>query len=387
MKLSTSIKVLMVLTTCAVSVVIILMCAYREAPIVLTTTYYTKITSLANGNVEPLYTLELQSFKTKKLPDTIQERNKSEPEAIQESTIIMPDCMAFNRTESGSSQHHNKITNLCKVFNGTTRTYCIYKHPNVVKYVKFATNLSAEEITLSFRDYLSIHSVNRFYKPDKIIIYSNHDDITGKYWKLANNLSTPIEVRHTGRITSIGKKHSKPGYISHEADYFKVLNGLKEGGVFSDFDVIILNGTRFREMQMKSELVLGRDNNPCDRVCAGFFSVVPGSKFMKKWLDGYENDYRTHHWWHNAGGVPAKILRDCPWCYDVTVDPHMSNWDEVPNWGKKLDWKKKAVAHYMRITQFMKPIKEPKDLLNTSTPLADMFRFVLGDTLHEITQL
>ena len=196
-------------------------------------------------------------------------------------------------------------------------------------------------------------------------------------------------MRHANRIPSIGKKHSKPGFITHEADYFKVSNGFKEGGIFSDFDVVILNGTRLREMQMKSELVIGRDNDPCDTTCARFFSVVPGSKFMKKWLDGYEDDYKPGEWIYNAGGVPSKLLRDCPWCYDVTVDSHMSNWDEVYRgyWRKNdsmLDWKKKAVAHYMRISM---SIKHPKDLLNTSTPITEMFKFILGDTLHKIASL
>ena len=204
-----------------------------------------------------------------------------------------PDCttMAFHPNSSNhSDSHKGDNKNLCKIHTGTTRTDCVYRHPNVVHYVKFSS--PPEKNVLSFRDYLSIFSVNRFYKPDKIIIFCNDINITGRYWELAKNLPTPIELRHTNRITSIGKDHSKPTYVTHEADYLKISNGLEEGGIYSDFDVVILNGTRLREMQRKSELVLGRDDGSCSRICAGFFSVVPGSKILRKWLDGYENDYR-----------------------------------------------------------------------------------------------
>ena len=384
-----SIRVLLVPATYAATIIMILMYVYRgysrgsSSVIIYERNIYARnvYSVLHNTTSEAVSLHALQNLTAKKLPEIIQERKQAKFE--------FTDCMGLNRVENSSQ--YQKVTDLCKIFTGTTRTDCIYKHPNVVKYVKFTSNHSKEN-TLSFRDYLSIYSVDRFYKPDRIIIYCDLDNFTGKYWELANNLSTPIEVRHADRITSIGKKHSKPGFITHEADYFKVSNGFKEGGIFSDFDVVILNGTRLREMQMKSELVIGRDNDRCDRTCAGFFSVVLGSKFMKKWLDGYEDDYKPGKWIYNAGGVPSKLLRDCPWCYDVTVDSHMSNWDQVSRgyWRKKdsmLDWKKKAVAHYMRISRFMKPIKQPEDLLNTSTPLTEMFKFILGDTLHEITSV
>ena len=68
-----------------------------------------------------------------------------------------------------------------------------------------------------------------------------------------------------------------------------------------DFDSVILNGTILRAMQAKSELVIGKDNNDCTRTCAGFFSCVPNSLLMKKWLSGYENNYLPKDWIHNAG--------------------------------------------------------------------------------------
>ena len=96
---------------------------------------------------------------------------------------------------------------------------------------------------------------------------------------------------------------------------------------------------------------------------------------------------RPKEWIYNAGKLPSKLLRDCPSCYDVIVDPRMSNWYEAPGWGnlhnKTIDWKEKAVAHYMN-KGFMKTIKEPKELVDMSIPFTDMVRYVLGDTLKEL---
>ncbi len=92
-----------------------------------------------------------------------------------------------------------------------------------------------------------------------------------------------------------------------------------------DFDAVILNGTKLRQMQEKSECVLGTDNTKCSRSCAGFFSSVPDSTFIREWLHTYEVDYQPKAWIYNAGMKPSNILCSCPKCFDVYADPQMSN--------------------------------------------------------------
>ena len=138
--------------------------------------------------------------------------------------------------------------------------------------------------------------------------------MNNKYWELIKKLSTPVEQKHADRITTIGKDHKKPGYISHEADYFKMLTGLKEGGIFADFDVVVLNGTGLREMQRRTDILMGQGDSPCITACAGFISCVPGSPLMRGWLNSYENDYHPSSWIYNSGRIPAQLLLPCIPC-------------------------------------------------------------------------
>lgn len=278
--------------------------------------------------------------------------------------------------------------NLCKAFTGTNRKDCVYVHPEIVHYVLFTDKLKDNVTVLGFREFLSIFSVDKFYKPKKIVIHCNHQPITGKYWDLLQKLklSTPIELKHTERIATIGHKKQKPGFITHEADYLKISSAFSEGGIYSDFDVVILNGKKLREMQRNSELVIGRNNGDCSETCAGFFSSVPGTPFIKKWLDSYEYNY-SPYWIENAGHIPSRMLQKCPKCYqDVTVDYYMSNWDGVKNWLQKgkMNWREKAVAHYMN-TGFMKPLRPVEELLNMTTPFSEMIKYVLGDAVRYFT--
>ena len=175
----------------------------------------------------------------------------------------------------------------------------------------------------------------------------------------------------------------------HEGDYLKIKSGFRDGGIYSDFDVVILNGLKLREMQRQSEIVIGRSNQECTLTSLGFFSSVPGSPFMGKWLDSYENDYVPESWLQNAGVAPSRMLYDCPECYrNFTVDYHMSNRNDVQ--GKNctwlteggLEWRQKAVAHYMN-RGFMRTLRPPNELLSMSNPFSEMVKFVLGETIKQ----
>ena len=264
--------------------------------------------------------------------------------------------------------------NLCKHYQHINTSSQEYHHPEIIHYVKLTR--TPDQNILTFQEYVSILSAHKFYKPQKIIIHCNRQPFTGPYWDRVANLSTPIELRHTKRVKSINNRGV--GFIEHEADYIKVTTAYTEGGIYMDFDVVILNGELLREMQRHSECVIGRDNERCTKICAGFFSSSPRSSFIKNWLEGYKTDYRPSDWVYNAGDVPSNLLRKCPTCYNVTVDSHMSNWEDRDKWLKpgQLNWRIKSVAHYMN-AGFMKPLKEPEELLKMSTPITEMIKYVL----------
>ncbi len=314
------------------------------------------------------------------------------PDAILESVKECPNKLTIksNLPLNERNIHLKDGSNLCDAFQGrqinSDSSQCVYRHPNTVHYIKFSKENWTNQLT--FREYVSILSVDKFYKPDEIIIHSNNVTIDGSFWERAlRTISTPIKIRYTKRISAIGNRRQKPRFITHEADYIKLKIAISEGGIFMDFDAVILNGTRFREMQRKAECVLGVDNDQCTLVCLGFFSSVPNSTFIREWLNtSYEMNYKPKLWGYNAAYVSSDILRDCPHCYSVYIDPYISNWPVAQN-GKWLipggvDWATKTVAHYMN-AGFMKPLKPPHELLRMNTPFTDMIKYVLGDTYKE----
>ena len=174
---------------------------------------YSQTPLVAIGSVlsTVLWTLfHLYSDNTAFLPRPISANPVTEDEKL-------PDCMQLREEDPyPTSGEPLSGKNLCEAFTGTNRTDYVYLHPEIFHYVLFTNN--PKDSVLGFREFLSIYSVDKFYKPEKIVIHCSQS-ITGKYWEMVQNLTTPIEMRLTDRITTIGKHKKKPSYISHEADY------------------------------------------------------------------------------------------------------------------------------------------------------------------------
>ncbi len=222
----------------------------------------------------------------------------------------------------------------------------VYHHPPVVQYAKLSTGGSTG--SLSFMDYMSMMSAYKLLKPEKIIILT-YTDIIGKYWNLAQKwVNVSVQVKKIEHVSIMGGKHM---VIQHQADFTKLRSLLEFGGVISDFDVIIVNGTKLKHMQRISECVLSREG---DYINSGFSSCVRNSSFIREWLDTYYKDYRSQFWLHNSAFKPKDILEEkntdvCHNMYlvgDIATDPTYPHAEE--RWLKKdgVKWQAKVAAHY-----------------------------------------
>ncbi len=289
--------------------------------------------------------------------------------------------------------HYGK--DLCLLFNhkhNRGKPIKTYKHPNVVHYVKIAGD-GAKDTELQLLEYASILSVDMNYKPDKIVIHSNKK-LTGELWKRANTLDTAIEERYVDRALTIGKQHKPAKAITHEADVRKIEIAMKEGGIVMDFDVIILDGDNLRRQQASSECVLSIERE-CTFINAGFISCVPNIPLLGKWWQGYQDDYRNTWptYLYNCGEVPAKLLRDCPSCYDVYLDPEICMNPDAgapggPGPGRDpwkvkngVQWQHKTVVHVL-----LHHLNVPKDngLLNLwDCSYKELVMYILGDSYKQ----
>lgn len=276
----------------------------------------------------------------------------------------------------------HQLSDFKPVLNGYT-----YQHPDVVHYV-WSNRSPKSEFRMSFTQYVSVLSVHTFFRPTEIIVHTDAEPV-GEFWtKLKKKTNIRTEVVNISR--KIGTKPAAG--VEHAADYYKLKHILlKHGGIVMDFDIVILNGTRLREMQRASECYLG-----CEQYCTllniGFVSCIKNSTFVMQWVNGYETDYRSkdwHVWLYNSGVYPAELLTRKKHCFNHWIDPdiaqHPDMWTKgdwlVPN---RVNWKSKSVAHHFLATLVkIDPHVADEDYYRTSnTPLAQMLRYVLHSSLN-----
>ena len=137
-----------------------------------------------------------------------------------------------------------------------TKTSVLYHHPNIVHYVLLSRT---SQYQLIFRDYMSILSFYKFLKPEKIILLTNAD-VVGTYWKSTQEWNDIVVEIH--KIERVPKLAGVPvNAIEHEADYRKLRILQEYGGSIFDFDVIMINGTRWRKEQKISACIVSVQGN------------------------------------------------------------------------------------------------------------------------------
>ena len=249
-----------------------------------------------------------------------------------------------------------------------------YRHPLIVHYAKFHRTPNGK-FSITFLEYLSILSVHKFLRPEKIMIHSNAR-FEGKYWSFIQRWTNKtVMVNAMERVTHFGKQQMS--FIEHMADYAKLSQVLKHGGIAMDLDVIFINSTKLREAQKFSECVLVKEEGA---IRISFFSCVKNARFIKTMVESYHKDYQPG-WVYNAGHVPTMLLADKKRseCFNVFVDTTICS----PTFGLArelwlkpfgVDWRTKIAAHYYR-RKLLLPW-EDEYLLEGNSSLSDLLRNV-----------
>ena len=263
-----------------------------------------------------------------------------------------------------------------------TKTYALYHHPNIVHYVMLSTTPRNQ---LIFRDYMSMLSCYKFLKPEKIILHTN-TDIVGPYWESIQEWNDiVVEIHKIERVPKLAGVKVK--YIEHEADYTKLQILQEYGGPIFDFDVIMINGTRWRKNQKISACILSIEDNS-RKVSIVTISCIKGSLFVDAWIYKYDTDYR-HDWTYNSASIPTNILEKSDsnsTCYNVYVDKTITQdpkYDEVRRWvdgNYTVNWKNKTAAHYyyrdLATHGQLKPDDRNELMLALNSSLGELFRHV-----------
>ena len=183
---------------------------------------------------------------------------------------------------------------------GGQEVYANCTNPRVPNIVHFVWLWDKPE-PYKFRQLLGGLSVVRVLKPCAIVFWNAGYLPTGPWWKeFVGNVTTAANksgvLFFTPNITTplfiAGKKAP---FEAHKSDIVRLYALKYFGGIYLDFDVIILKSfapLRCYDMTMGREASNGIPNN--------IMLAVPYARFIDIWLDKYEQDYRPRIWAYNS---------------------------------------------------------------------------------------
>ena len=188
--------------------------------------------------------------------------------------------------------------------------------------------------------------------------------------------NTTVRANKVDQVRTLSGKEVY--YIEHQADFIKLSSLLEYGGIMSDFDVLVINGTQIKHMQSVSECVLSLENQ--DLINIGFTSCVKNSSFVRRWVDKYHTDFQPESFVHNSQSMPAVFLKDnnSSICYNMFVVHGVATqptWEQAPILWKQrngVDWRGKVAAHY-----FDRSIRNfGESVLRGDSSIAELLRYV-----------
>lgn len=208
--------------------------------------------------------------------------------------------------------------------------------PNVVRFVLFGHN-----VTFNFLNYLSVLSVYRVQKPDSIVLYVDYPPV-GEYWMRALKEIPILRTVHTERPIEV--KGQLIHHVWHSSDVARIQILLKEGGIYLDLDIILIQPL---DQYLKYPCTMGLEKRP--KLISAIIIAEKQSKFLKLWYEYYEMFYRGEIWDYNSAVVPATLSRSYPHLI------HVEKWRfTTPDWTDQeellknnIDWRSLALLHLM----------------------------------------
>ncbi|XP_075212725.1 uncharacterized protein LOC142319382 [Lycorma delicatula] len=170
--------------------------------------------------------------------------------------------------------------------------------PNIVHFIIF------NNTKLDFTSFLSITSVLKVQRPEKILVHCDCKQFEDHYWgillEISHKVLVPIEVVYLPRPTHVfGQTLSS---VFHSTDVARIHVLMNYGGIYLDTDVLILK--RLNEF-FKFEMVVGWPPN--ENIGTQILIAKKDAQFLKLWLNGYHR-YRPRAWYYNAGQYPTEQI-------------------------------------------------------------------------------
>ncbi len=154
--------------------------------------------------------------------------------------------------------------------------------PNILHFIYLKNSNSIGNKNFGLSHYLSLKSAIEINKPEKTFLYYNEDQ-DGEFWQMVKQITIPTKIDLPTQI------FGQPIYhIAHSADILKYQVLLEKGGIYLDTDII---HKKTLTPLLGYDFVLGKQGyEGFEGVCGLCNAIIlskPNSKFLQKWLDGY----------------------------------------------------------------------------------------------------
>jgi hypothetical protein len=220
---------------------------------------------------------------------------------------------------------------------GSKGNLSAYVVPNVVHFIWFRTKAEQE---MSFLNYISIVSAYRIQKPERLLFHCNFLP-SGEWW---NRLwkDVPLQIVHREPPATIHGQ--KLLHIYHRGDIAKIEILLEYGGIYLDYDVIVVNSL---DPVRRFDATMGKEKPP--KFIAGIILARKGSTFLRLLHESYRDNYRPFDWDYNCARIAYEIYVQRP---DLLhVEPFKFTTPEWKDrhllWYDIIDWSRLYVIHVM----------------------------------------
>ena len=166
--------------------------------------------------------------------------------------------------------------------------------PNIVHYVLFSRN------EIQFSHFVSILSVLKNQRPNKIYIHCDCHHLSGQYFTrlqpIVNQTNTQLIVRHIKKPTEVfGHKIREEWQVFHGSDLTRIRVLLEFGGVYLDRDVYVVKAlNEFFKYDFTLDF-----QKPYQELGTQVLIARKNAKALHLWLETYRS-YDPNDWYYNA---------------------------------------------------------------------------------------
>lgn len=307
------------------------------------------------------------------------ENDKNMTQTVVSSEIVdegnrISDLNFFNQIKVKNNTFSHNINDLKGITNSSLldndNAACI---PNIVHWVWFYP----EGQEFEFLHCISALSALYIQKPDRIYIWNNNLP-SGEWWKFVLRVSDYLN------IPIISKQFNPPYKISgtwiefpaHKTDIVRLSVLHDYGGIYMDFDVVILKS--LKPLMCKHEMVLGSESEV--KLNNGFILAKPGARFIKLWINYYLVQYDSFSWDYNSVCVPFNLWRlHRDWLHVEQRTFHYPSWREgeiqyIFQSYMYYDWSKNYVMHTWY--RYYNRVLNPERIKTRKSTLGQICRFI-----------